>query len=178
MLQSIVIVAAVPGLLLSPQPSPEGRLTFTAPAEWTSRQPQSSMRVAEYQLPPTQGDREPAELVIYYFGGSGGSVEANVQRWLGQMQQPDGRESSTVATRESRTVNELAVSLLDLSGTYVAEARPGSIEHYNKPSFRMRTAVIQTPRGPYYVKLVGPEKTVARWNDAFATFIGSVRYEK
>jgi hypothetical protein len=178
MLQSIVIVAAFRALLLSQQPSPEGRLAFTAPADWTSRQPQSSMRVAEYQLPPTQGDKEPGELVIYYFGGSGGSVEANVQRWLGQMQQPDGRESSAVAKRESRTVNELAVSLLDLSGTYVAETRPGSTERYNKPAFRMRTAVIQTPRGPYYVKLVGPEKTVARWNDAFATFIESVRYEK
>ena len=116
--------------------------------------------------------------MVYYFGGSGGSVDANIQRWLGQMKQPDGRDTASVAKRESRTINTLAVSLLDVSGTYVAEVRPGSTEHYNKPSFRMRAAVIDTPRGPYYVKLVGPEKTVARWGDAFAAFVESMRFEK
>jgi hypothetical protein len=178
MLSSCFVVAAFPALLLFQQPAADGRLLFTAPDDWSKRQPQSSMRVAEYQLPATQGDTEPGELVVYYFGGSGGSVDANIQRWLGQMKQPDGRDTASVAKRESRTINTLAVSLLDVSGTYVAEVRPGSTEHYNKPSFRMRAAVIDTPRGPYYVKLVGPEKTVARWGDAFAAFVESMRFEK
>jgi hypothetical protein len=178
MISWCLALSAVPLLLLSQQPAADGRLVFTAPAEWLSRPPQSSMRVAEYQLPATQGDSEPGDLVVYYFGGSGGSVDANIQRWLGQMKQPDGRDTAAVAKRESRTINTLTVSLLDVSGTYVAELRPGATEHHNKPSFRMRAAVIETPRGPYFVKLVGPEKTVARWGDAFAAFIESMRFEK
>jgi len=178
MLSRFLAVAVFPAVVVFQQPAGEGRLLFTAPAEWTSRQPQSSMRVAEYQLPATQGDTEPGELVVYYFGGSGGSVDANIQRWLGQMKQPDGRDTGAIAKRESRAINALTISLLDVSGTYIAEVKPGSTERYNKPAYRMRAAVVETPRGPYYVKLVGPEKTIARWGDAFAAFVESMHYEK
>ena len=61
-----------------------------------------------------------------------------------------------------------------LSGTYIAEVRPGAAERHNSPGYRMRTAVIEAPNGPYYVKLVGPAKTVAAWNDSFNAFLGSV----
>ena len=178
MLFQCLAVVVLPAVMLFQQPASDGRLLFTAPSDWTTRQPQSSMRVAEYQLPATPGDTEPGELVVYYFGGSGGTVDANIQRWLGQMKQPDGRDTAAVAKRESRAINALNISLLDVSGTYIAEVRPGSTEHYNKPSYRMRAAVIETPRGPYYVKLVGPEKTIARWGDAFAAFVESMHFEK
>ena len=72
------------------------------------------MRVAQYALPHAAGDTQDAELVVYYFGGSGGTVEANIERWVGQMQQPDGRPSSAVAKRQSRTVNGLKVTLVDV----------------------------------------------------------------
>jgi hypothetical protein len=66
------------------------RLTFTTPEGWRPSQPSSSMRVAEFTLPHATGDAEDAQFVVYYFGGSGGSVEANMQRWIGQIQQADG----------------------------------------------------------------------------------------
>jgi hypothetical protein len=64
-----------------------------------------------------------------------------------------------------------------LSGTYVAEVTPGSSERFNKPGFRLRAAVIETKEGPYFVKLTGPEKTVARWDESFMTFLKSLRVE-
>ena len=39
--------------------------------------------------------------------------------------------------------------------------RPGATEHFNKPDFRLRAAVVETPGGPYYIKMTGPAKTVA-----------------
>lgn len=157
-------------------PATPGSLKFTAPPGWESRAASSTMRVAEFVLPARDAAGGSAELVIYYFGGSGGSVDANIQRWLGQMQQPDGRATSDVATRDARTTNGLKVSLLDVSGTYVAEMRPGATEKHNSPGFRMRTAVVETPRGPYYVKLVGPATTVAAWNASFNEFVGSLKF--
>src|SRR5215468_10464950 len=136
-------------------------LSFTTPDGWTSSPPTSSMRVAEFTLPRAAGDAEDAQLIVYYFGGSGGSVDANIQRWIGQMQQADGRPSSAVAKKESRTVNGLTVSLVDVSGTYTAEMSPGSAAHHNKTRFRMRAGVIETSNGPYFIKLTGPERTVA-----------------
>jgi hypothetical protein len=153
-----------------------GGLKFTAPQGWEARAASSTMRVAEFVLPARDATAGSAELVIYYFGGSGGSVDANIQRWLGQMQQPDGRATSDVAARDTRTINGLKVSLLDVSGTYVAEMRPGATEKHNSPGFRMRTAVVETPRGPYYLKLVGPAATVKAWNASFGEFLASLRF--
>jgi hypothetical protein len=153
-------------------------LTFTTPQGWQPGRPGSSMRVAELTLPRAPGDAEDAQLIIYYFGaGQGGTVEANIDRWIGQMQQPDGKDSKGVAKRESTTVNGLSVSLLDVTGTYTAEMAPGSSEHHNKPRFRMRAGVVQTPNGPYFIKLTGPEKTIAKWDQAFNQFIASLKFQ-
>ena len=150
-------------------------LTFITPDGWKSTPPTSSMRVAEFTLPRAAGDGEDAQLIVYYFGGSGGSVDANIQRWIGQMEQADGKPSSAVAKKESRTVNGLTVSLVDVSGTYTAEMSPGSTARNNKPHFRLRAGVVDTPRGPYYIKLTGPAQTIARWDAAFNQFVSSLK---
>lgn len=152
-------------------------LTFSAPPAWKSVATSSSMRVAQFAVPKAAGDPADAELVLYYFGGSGGTVDANINRWLGQMQQPDGKPSSAVAKRDARTVNGLKVTLVDVSGTYVAEMTPGAKERHNSPNFRLRAAVIETPNGPYFIKLTGPAKTVAASEKAFEQFLTSLKYQ-
>ena len=48
--------------------------------------PSSSMRVGQYKLPKSEGDKEDASLVLYYFGATqGGSPQANIDRWIGQI---------------------------------------------------------------------------------------------
>ena len=170
MIRTIVI-----SLLLSVSAHAAG-LAFTAPAGWKTVPTSSSMRVAQYALPRAAGDMQDAELVVYYFGGSGGTVEANIERWVGQMQQPDGRPSSAVAKRQSRTINGLKVTLVDVPGTYVAEMTPGASERHNNPNFRLRAAVIETTNGPYFIKLTGPAKTVAASEKQFEAFLGSVKF--
>ena len=65
--------------------------------------------------------------------------------------------------------------MVDVSGTYVAEVRPGASEHYNKPGFRLRAAVVETPRGPYYIKLTGPAKTVAAADADYMALLASLK---
>jgi hypothetical protein len=129
------------------------------------------MRVAEFVLPKAAGDADDAELIVYYFGGTGGSTEANIQRWIGQVE-----AGSAKPARRNRVVNGLTITEVDVSGTYTAETRPGSGERLNKPNYRLRAAVIETARGPYFVKLVGPQKTVAHWASAYDRFLQSVRF--
>ena len=154
----------------------EAGLTVTAPPTWKSVPTSSSMRVAQYALPHAAGDTADAELVVYYFGGTGGSVEANIERWVGQMRQPDGRPSSAVAKRQSRTVNGMKVTLVDVPGTYIAEVTPGSAERHNSPNFHLRAAVIETSNGPYFIKLTGPTKTIAASEKSFESFLASVKF--
>ena len=132
------------------------------------------MRVAQFTLPRADGDAQDAELVVYFFGGTGGSVDANIQRWVGQMQQPDGKPVAMVK-RDTARMNGLTITLIDVIGTYVAETAPGAPTHHNNPGYRLRAGVVETPAGPYYVKLTGPQKTVAKWDSAFKDFIASMR---
>lgn len=152
-------------------------LTLTAPAGWKTVPVTSSMRVAQYALPRAAGDTQDGELIVYYFGGEGGSLDANIERWVGQIQQPGGKPSTAVK-RDARTINGLKVTLVDLSGTYVAEMSPGSGQLHNNPGFRMRAGYIETANGPYFIKLVGPAKTIAAHEKQFESFISSVKFTR
>ena len=71
-----------------------GELRFKAPDGWITEKTTSTMRVAQYKLPKADGDAEDASLVLYYFGAAqGGSTQANVERWINQIKQPDGSSS-------------------------------------------------------------------------------------
>jgi hypothetical protein len=154
-------------------------LTFTTPSGWISRTPGSSMRVAEFALPRVPADAEDASVTVFFFGATqGGSAQANIDRWVGQMAQPDGRPSSAVAVKsKSTTASGLPLTIVDVQGTYVAEVTPGSTERFNKPGFRQIAVYIDTPGGPYFVKCVGPAATVAKWHDSLQAFLRSVKYQ-
>jgi|SRR5262249_12581046 len=163
-------------VLLSQAAPAAGGLAFSGPSGWQTRPPASTMRVAEFIIPRAQGDAEDGELIVYYFGTGAGTIDANIDRWIGQIQQPDGSPTKDKARRTAQTVNGLRLTLVDAEGTYVAEMRPGSTERYNKPGFRLRAAVVDTPRGPYYIKMTGPAKTIGAADTAFTAFIGSLRF--
>src|SRR5438067_484300 len=174
-MHTLIAAVLLPCLAGSLQPAPPAGLTFTAPAAWHARPAASTMRVAEFVVPKAAGDPEDAEVIVYFFGLSVGSVNANVDRWIGQMQQPDGSPSQDKARREAQTINGLKVTTVDVAGTYVAEMRPGATERYNKPGFRLRAAVVETPRGPYYIKMTGPAKTMAAADADFRKFLATLR---
>jgi hypothetical protein len=158
-------------VLFAVLPAQAGALTFSKPAGWVDRAAASSMRVAEFVVPKAAGDSEDGELIVYYFGGTGGTVEANLQRWASQFQ------SASEPIRTTATVNGLTLTSLDVSGTYVAEVRPGATERHNKPGFRMRATVVETPKGPYFIKLTGPAATVAGAGPAFDQFLKSLAFK-
>src|SRR5437870_6173476 len=103
------------------QTTASGELHYKAPEGWVTEHPSSSMRVAQYKLPKAEGDREDASLVLYYFGATqGGSAQANIDRWISQIQQPDGGSSKEKAKTETINVNGLKVTTVDVAGTYTA----------------------------------------------------------
>lgn len=177
MISRVVTLGLAIGLATAAAPAANAALKFDPPAGWVSKTPSSTMRVAEFTLPKTGTDTEDAAVIVYFFGsGQGGTVQANLDRWMTQMTQPDGRASKDVSkTTSFKTTSGLAVTLLDIPGTYVAEVQPGSPERLNKPGFRLKAAVVETPGGPYFVRLIGPAATVAKWDAAFMAFLRSAR---
>ena len=149
---AVTLVATMVSCAQQPaQDSAAAKLHFKAPPEWVVEKTTSTMRVAQYKLPKEAGDAEDALLVLYYFGqGQGGSTSANIERWVNQIKQSDGSDSKDKAKEETFTVNNLKLTTIDLAGTYTAEMAPGSGTFTNNPNYRLRAAVIETPKGSYY----------------------------
>ena len=150
-----------------------GPIKAKVPSEWTEQTPSSSMRKAQYALPKAAGDGEDGELAVFYFGpGQGGSVEANIERWIGQISQPDGSSSKDKAKTNKKEIGGMPVTLVDVSGTYSAGMMSNAPP---RQGYRMLAAVAETPEGPWFFKLTGPEKTIAKWSSSFDQLISSFK---
>ncbi len=159
-----------------------GPQAFTAPGirfephqEWIAESPSSSMRKAQYRLPAVEGDLENAELIVFYFQGGGGGVQANIDRWVGQFSLPDGGSARSASKTSTRDSNGIPLTVLDVRGTYNRSVGgPMSGQTEPVPGFRMLAAVAETSAGPYFFKLTGPEKTVDAWEDEFDRFLQTI----
>jgi hypothetical protein len=151
-----------------------GPFTLTAPADWTIKPVTSNMRAADFQLPAKPGAE--AELIVYYFGtGGAGSVDSNLDRWLGQFQQPDGKNSRDVAKIEQTKFGGQDATFVSVTGRFVAAAMPGATESVDKTDQALLAAIVSSPSGPYYFKLVGAKSTVDAQAGAFRKMLDSLK---
>ena len=148
-------------------------LTWTLPQGWKSVTPSSAMRMAQIVVPGPQGS-EAGELTVFYFGpGGGGGVEANLTRWIGQFKHPDGAADKPLAKLDTKQVNGMKVDLVDISGTYDAGA--AMMGGGQKADQRALGAIVDSPKGLVFFKLLGPSATVAQNEAAFAQFVDSIK---
>jgi hypothetical protein len=154
--------------------APPSSLAFPDVEGWTRGQPESSMRAAEYVLPAVEGDTKDATLVVYYFVGGAGGWDANVARWCGQFQQPDGSPSSEVAVHSEANVAGRKTPQVEVTGRYVAAAMPGQAERFDEPGWKMIATYLDGADGAWFFKLVGPEKTVDANQAAFRRFLADI----
>jgi hypothetical protein len=143
------------------------RLIFALPAAWASEPPSSSMRLAQATIPGPAGA---AQFAIFYFGpGGGGTPEANVERWIGQIDKPAGPPK-----RGSFSTHGLAVTWVEVAGTMKASTA-GMGPATAQPGTRLLGAVVQGPGGPWFAKATGPDATVAAARPAFLAMLRGLR---
>jgi hypothetical protein len=158
-------------------PAPEGPATvgglrWEHQAPLVRRAPKSSMRAAEYGI----ADDAKAELTVFYFGpDQGGSVDANVTRWLGQLTQPDGKDTASVAKRKKREVEGVSVTVVEATGRFAGGSMPGAPPSPEIPEALLLGAIAEGPQGPVFFKLIGPRAAVESARGAFDALIGSLR---
>lgn len=153
-----------------------GGILFVEPEGWKRETPTSAMRKLQYTLPRAGGDAEDASLVVFYFGpGQGGGIQANLDRWASQFEQPGGGASTDAMQVTTRKAGEFAVTDAALSGVYVAETTPGSGVRLRKEGWRMLASILESGQNAWYVKLVGPAATIAHWEPSYRRFTSEVR---
>jgi hypothetical protein len=153
-----------------------GEISYSIPFEWKSEKPTSQMRKAQYKIPGVDGSAE-GEMAVFVFPGTGGSAQANLDRWIGQFIQPDGSDSKEKSEIKSIQVNNLSVTTMYVTGTYLKSSAQMMMNGPKEelPNYAMLAAIVETSKDPWFFKLVGPQKTVDHWRPEFDKFVNSFK---
>ncbi len=157
------VVAAPPEAAAGPG------LAWTVPKRWLA-QPDRPMRIATYLIPAGSGDAEGGECAVFYFGPhQGGTVDANIDRWVGQF------ETTNKAERSEGHVAGMALHHVHVDGTFLAPAGPMMQSQGKKTGYTLLGAIAEGPSGAVFFKLTGPQKTIKAASKEFDSLINSIR---
>jgi hypothetical protein len=154
------------------QGSTAGEIKWTTPSRWKPG-PEKPMRSATYLIPPAAGDSEGAECAV--FMNIGGGVDANIKRWIGQFEQPDGSSSEAKAEKKKESINGFPVTIVDLRGAFAGGGMAMGQPTTKKPGYRLLGAIVESPEGEVFFKLTGPAKTVAAAQSEFQSLLKSLK---
>jgi hypothetical protein len=143
-------------------------VTWTVPNGWVQEAPSSSMRLAQWRLD------DGVVCAVSSFGG-GGSVDANLNRWVGQFQQPDGSASNDAAVVQRGEFNGLSVTTLQLDGTYISRNPPMTGPEERHANWALFSAIAEVGADDKtFLKCVGPQAAMASSRDSIDRFVSSL----
>lgn len=143
-------------------------LDFELPAAWQQSKPSSSMRIAQATIPGSAGS---GELAVFHFGaGQGGGVDANIDRWLQQMEIAKNESPK----RDAFQVGDFTITWVDVGGTLKASSM-GMGPSSAQPNYRLLGAVVEGPQGPWFFKATGPDATLTAERPTFLAMLRTMR---
>ncbi len=126
-------------------------LSFTRPSTWEWVDTAGGMRKAQLSVPDA-AKKQKAEVVFFHFGpGGAGGVKANVDRWIGQFQEPREQLKPKI---EETTVGKHKVTYVKAEGTY-SSGMPGGPKT-PLANHGLLGAIIEADQGSVFVRLTGP----------------------
>ena len=177
MLAAALLLTSTIGVLSADEPAKGGDvttvklkdLTLQLPKSWSESDLKSSMRLATYDIPAAEGDKEKGELAISTFPGGGGGVDQNLARWVDQF---DARGRTSVIKKGKAGENEYYIA--DLSGTYKKSVGPPILRKTEPaPGYRMLAVIlVMKNEEVYFLKLTGPDKTIKAQAETFRKTFG------
>ena len=149
----------------------DGRIRLKPAEGWVRSKPRTRIVEHEFVASLEDGDQDDARITVM---GAGGSVEQNIDRWISQFSQPGGKSTRGSTTLKEREIAGQKVHTVDIAGTYRDQLGPFA-PATDRENYRMLGAIIVTEKmGRYYLKMVGPKKTVDANEQAFAKVIESL----
>lgn len=143
-------------------------LSFKRPKNWEWVDVSSAMRKAQLRV-TDPGKKESAEVVFFYFGqGSGGGTKANVDRWLGQFQEPKDQIKSKV---EEVVVGKHKVTYVQAEGTYNS-GMPGGPKTPLQ-NHMLLGAIVEAEQGSVFARLTGPAALAKSSQQEFRNMVES-----
>lgn len=152
-----------------------GPFSIAIPAEWSLKPVKSSMRAAQIIISDKAG--EEGEIVVYYFGAQGaGSVQDNLDRWLGQFAGSDGKPAKDGKVEKVK-FGGFDATVVSTTGHFSAESMTGGPPQ-DTPDGELLAAIVDSPDGPYYFKGTGVRKTMDAAAPKFRAMLESLKVTK
>jgi hypothetical protein len=151
-------------------PAPEGRLAvrYEAPSGWTDRGA-SGMRLATLAIGDVQDGHEVTVIP------AAGTLEANVKRWLGQLD-PAATEASLAERTTAALTGAVPVEIDGVAATIVA--LPADLTTADAEGEAILAAAIPLAESQsLFVKFKGPAEVARRERDNFVRFVSSIRWK-
>ena len=145
------------------------KVAVTPPATWKSVPPKNQMIEGEFRFPA-----DGKESIRITFSRSGGSIDANVKRWIGQFEGAKAEETKV----DKKTVDKLTVHTVDVAGTYLDSMgggpfAPGPTK--KQENYRMIGAIVEMPKGQnLFIKAYGPKDLVEKTKADFDKMIEGI----
>jgi hypothetical protein len=142
-------------------------IEMAIPRDWSFRLSNSPMRAAEITA-------EDVDIVVFYFGqGQGGDAEANIRRWLSQVQVAPGWEPSLYQQRS----NGLVVTEVIARGSYTPTAMgPAAPAPQTITDAILHGVVVEGgPQGSIFIRATGPIRAIEAARPGLETMVQLLR---
>jgi len=147
----------------------EGKIRLTSSKTWKQQTPKFKAIVDyEFEVPAGDDKSDNARVTV----GGANKVDEVFAYWKAQYAQPD-----RIATAERSSIKEIKIAgqvvhLIDITGTYRGNDYR---KEPSRPNARLLGAIVVTEKlGRYFVKMYGPNTTVAANEEAFMEMVQSL----
>ncbi len=146
----------------SAAPRPAGMPAWEVPPSWKEQAP-GDMILSSFAATDDAGNR--VDITVSRFGGPAGGVQANVNRWRGQLGLGPASDDE-LAKLPTLDVAGGRATLVDVSGVNAKTGKPG------------RLVGVIVPRGgqTWFFKLIGHDAVAQRERENFVKFVQSVKF--
>lgn len=155
-----------------------GKLNLQVPDTWKQVKPRSGLLEKEFAVGAKKDAKQAGRLTMMR---AGGPVKANVDRWIGQFSQANGKPTKDVAKVTTKKVNGMEATIVDIPGTFSERMGGGPFapgKTVVRKDYRMLGGILQTAAGQYFVKFYGPAETVKTSEKHFMKMMESFKSGK
>ena len=145
-------------------PTAADGLAFTAPTEWQVK-PARTMLWKVLGVPKADGDAEDGEVTISSLAANIPRT-ANVERWCGQFELEGNKPCQEAAKIRELPGAAFPSKVVEIAGALKSASMNGPAAA-PKAGWKMVIVEVTMPGKAWYLKMTGPAKTVAKWQDAY-----------
>lgn len=149
----------------------QGKIVATKPATWKTVPPKSNIVQYEFRT-PVEGEKS-ARITIM---SAGGSVESNIERWVGQF---EGAKKEDIQV-DKKEVDATTVHTVEIAGTFKESMggpfAPGGGKVTKMENYKMLGAILELKDGAkVFIKATGPADIIGDMKESFMKMLSEIK---